>query len=154
MTLAPGAERPDSPGKVLPGSQSRHRRRLEAKKHLLWVYSRRWEEAAQGGRWGGNPLAGGVSYCSVTLDTVGPLASPAHCQQQPEGPGEADDQGGAGVGWGVTLEARFSTSATMEFLKRVAAVRGRLVTSVMLTSPSGHMSLRTGSVLGRDRQGA
>jgi len=47
-----------------------------------------------------------------------------------------------------TLEARFSTSATMEFLKSVPVVSGRLVTSVMLCSPSGHMARRTGSALG------
>lgn len=32
----------------------------------------------------------------------------------------------------------------MEFLKSVAAVKGRLVTSVMLSWPSGHISFRTG----------
>ena len=47
-----------------------------------------------------------------------------------------------------TLEARFSTRATMEFLKSVPVVSGRLVTSVMLCSPSGHMARSTGSVLG------
>lgn len=31
----------------------------------------------------------------------------------------------------LTLQASLSTKATMEFLKSVAAVRGRLVTSVM-----------------------
>lgn len=46
-----------------------------------------------------------------------------------------------------TLEARFSTRATMEFLKSVPAVRGRLVTSVMSCCPSGHMARRVGSVL-------
>lgn len=62
----------------------------------------------------------------------------------------------AGGGWHVgkaqcprvTLEARFSTSATMEFLNKVAAVSGRLVTSVMLASPSSHMACTTGSALG------
>jgi len=44
----------------------------------------------------------------------------------------------------LTLQASLSTKATMEFLKRVAAVRGRLVTSVMLSWPSGHISFRTG----------
>lgn len=53
---------------------------------------------------------------------------------------------GAGAG-GSTLEARFSTRATMEFLKRVPAVRGRLVTSVMSCCPSGHMARRVGSEL-------
>ena len=48
---------------------------------------------------------------------------------------------------GSTLEARFSTRATMEFLKSVPAVRGRLVTSVMSCCPSGHMARRVGSVL-------
>ncbi|TNN39333.1 hypothetical protein EYF80_050503 [Liparis tanakae] len=33
----------------------------------------------------------------------------------------------------LTLQPSLSTKATMEFLKRVAAVRGRLVTSVMLS---------------------
>lgn len=32
----------------------------------------------------------------------------------------------------------------MEFLKSVAAVSGRLVTSVILSLPSGHMALSTG----------
>lgn len=32
----------------------------------------------------------------------------------------------------LTLQASLSTKATMEFLNRVAAVKGRLVTSVML----------------------
>lgn len=45
------------------------------------------------------------------------------------------------------MEARFSTRATMEFLKSVPAVRGRLVTSVMSCCPSGHMARRVGSVL-------
>lgn len=44
----------------------------------------------------------------------------------------------------ITLLARFSTSEIMEFLKSVAAVRGRLVTSVMLSLPSGHMTFITG----------
>lgn len=43
-----------------------------------------------------------------------------------------------------TFDARLSTSAIMEFLKRVAAVRGRLVTSVMLSLPSGHIIFSTG----------
>lgn len=47
------------------------------------------------------------------------------------------------------MEARFSTRATMEFLKRVPAVRGRLVTSVMSCCPSGHIAFRVGSVLWR-----
>lgn len=47
----------------------------------------------------------------------------------------------------LTLQASLSTKATMEFLKRVAAVRGRLVTSVMPSWPSGHISFRTGSEL-------
>ena len=51
------------------------------------------------------------------------------------------------VGGGRTLEARFSTRATMEFLKSVPAVRGRLVTSVMSCCPSGHMARRVGSLL-------
>lgn len=46
-----------------------------------------------------------------------------------------------------TLDARFSTRATMEFLKSVPAVRGRLVTSVMSCCPSGHMARRVGSAL-------
>lgn len=48
---------------------------------------------------------------------------------------------------GNTLEAKLSTRATMEFLKSVPAVRGRLVTSVMSCCPSGHMALRVGSAL-------
>lgn len=44
----------------------------------------------------------------------------------------------------LTLLARFSTSEIMEVLKSVAAVRGRLVTSVMLSLPSGHMTFSTG----------
>lgn len=46
--------------------------------------------------------------------------------------------------WLVTLQARFSTNKIMEFLKSVAAVSGRLVTSVMLSLPSGHIAFRTG----------
>lgn len=46
-----------------------------------------------------------------------------------------------------TLEAKFSTRATMEFLKSVPAVRGRLVTSVMSCCPSGHMARKVGSTL-------
>lgn len=46
-----------------------------------------------------------------------------------------------------TLQTRLSTKEMMEFLKSVAAVWGRFVTSVMLSRPSGHMSLNTGSVL-------
>lgn len=42
----------------------------------------------------------------------------------------------------------------MEFLKRVAAVRGRLVTSVMLRWPSGHISFRTGLALHEREKGA
>lgn len=42
-----------------------------------------------------------------------------------------------------TLLARFSTSEIMEFLKSVAAVSGRLVTSVMLSFPSGHIFFST-----------
>lgn len=53
-----------------------------------------------------------------------------------------------GCPWSLTLEARFSTRATMEFLKSVPVVNGRLVTSVMLCSPSGHMACSTGSALG------
>lgn len=45
------------------------------------------------------------------------------------------------------MEARFSTRATMEFLKSVPAVRGRLVTSVISCCPSGHMARRVGSEL-------
>ncbi|TNN65347.1 hypothetical protein EYF80_024502 [Liparis tanakae] len=41
--------------------------------------------------------------------------------------------------------AKFSTSEIMEVLKSVAAVKGRLVTSVMLSLPSGHIPFRTGS---------
>lgn len=48
---------------------------------------------------------------------------------------------------GNTLEAKFSTRATMEFLKSVPAVSGRLVTSVMSCCPSGHMARRVGSML-------
>jgi len=47
----------------------------------------------------------------------------------------------------LTLQASLSTRAIIEFLKSVAAVRGRLVTSVILIFPSGHISLRTGSEL-------
>lgn len=46
--------------------------------------------------------------------------------------------------WLLTLEARFSTNEIMEFLKSVAAVSGRLVTSVMLSLPSGHIPFSTG----------
>lgn len=53
----------------------------------------------------------------------------------------------------LTLQASLSIRAMMEFLKSVAAVRGRLVTSVMLSFPSGHMSFSTGSELKkRDRK--
>lgn len=45
------------------------------------------------------------------------------------------------------MQARFSTRATMEFLKSVPAVRGRLVTSVMSCCPSGHIARRVGSEL-------
>ena len=45
------------------------------------------------------------------------------------------------------MEARLSTRATMEFLKSVPAVRGRLVTSVMSCCPSGHMARTVGSEL-------
>lgn len=48
---------------------------------------------------------------------------------------------------GNTLEAKFSTRATMEFLKSVPVVRGRLVTSVMSCCPSGHMARKVGSAL-------
>lgn len=48
---------------------------------------------------------------------------------------------------GNTLAAKFSTRATMEFLKSVPAVRGRLVTSVMSCCPSGHMARKVGSEL-------
>lgn len=51
---------------------------------------------------------------------------------------------GRGGGRLLTLLARFSTSEIMEVLKSVAAVRGRLVTSVMLSLPSGHMTFSTG----------
>lgn len=51
---------------------------------------------------------------------------------------------GTNIVYILTLEAKFSTSEIMEFLKSVAAVRGRLVTSVMLNLPSGHMAFRTG----------
>lgn len=50
---------------------------------------------------------------------------------------------------GLTLQARFSTNEIMEFLKSVAAVSGRLVTSVMLSLPSGHIPFSTGLELGR-----
>lgn len=43
-----------------------------------------------------------------------------------------------------TFSVRLSTSAIMEFLNRVAAVRGLLVTSVMLSFPSGHIIFNTG----------
>lgn len=49
----------------------------------------------------------------------------------------------------VTLLARFSTNKIMEFLKSVAAVSGRLVTSVMLSLPSGHIPFSTGLELDR-----
>lgn len=52
----------------------------------------------------------------------------------------------------LTLQARFSTNAIMEFLKRVAAVRGRLVTSVILSLPSGHITFSTGLELRRERK--
>lgn len=62
--------------------------------------------------------------------------------------GQAQPRGPAQMGVGdCTLEARFSTRATMEFLKSVPAVRGRLVTSVMSCCPSGHIALRVGSEL-------
>lgn len=44
----------------------------------------------------------------------------------------------------ITFEARLSTNAIIEFLNKVAAVRGRLVTSVMLSLPSGHIFFSTG----------
>lgn len=44
----------------------------------------------------------------------------------------------------ITFEARLSTKAIIEFLNKVAAVRGRLVTSVMLSLPSGHIFFSTG----------
>lgn len=50
-----------------------------------------------------------------------------------------------------TLLARFSTREIMEFLKSVAAVKGRLVTSVMLSLPSGHMTFITGFELDTQR---
>lgn len=43
-----------------------------------------------------------------------------------------------------TFSVRLSTSAIMEFLNRVAAVKGLLVTSVMLSFPSGHIIFNTG----------
>lgn len=43
-----------------------------------------------------------------------------------------------------TFSVKLSTSAIMEFLNRVAAVRGLLVTSVMLSFPSGHIIFNTG----------
>lgn len=49
----------------------------------------------------------------------------------------------------LTLQVRFSTNEIMEFLKRVAAVRGLLVTSVMLSLPSGHIPFSTGLELER-----
>lgn len=52
----------------------------------------------------------------------------------------------------LTLHARFSTNAIMEFLKRVAAVRGRLVTSVILSLPSGHIIFSTGLELRGERK--
>lgn len=50
-----------------------------------------------------------------------------------------------------TLEARFSTNEIIEFLKSVAAVSGRLVTSVILSLPSGHMALSTGLELDKEK---
>lgn len=44
----------------------------------------------------------------------------------------------------ITFDARLSTKAIIEFLNKVAAVRGRLVTSVMLSLPSGHIFFSTG----------
>lgn len=44
----------------------------------------------------------------------------------------------------ITFEARLSTKAIIEFLNKVAAVRGLLVTSVMLSLPSGHIFFSTG----------
>lgn len=68
-------------------------------------------------------------------------------REETEGSGRIQTQGGVAGGGGRTLEARFSTRATMEFLKSVPAVRGRLVTSVMSCCPSGHMARRVGSML-------
>ena len=51
----------------------------------------------------------------------------------------------------LTLQARFSTNAIIEFLKRVAAVRGRLVTSVIFSLPSGHITFSTGLELRNER---
>lgn len=54
--------------------------------------------------------------------------------------------------WLLTLQARFSTNEIMEFLKRVAAVSGRLVTSVMLSLPSGHIPFSTGLQLDGEKK--
>jgi hypothetical protein len=51
----------------------------------------------------------------------------------------------------ITFEARLSTKAIIEFLNKVAAVRGLLVTSVMLSLPSGHIFFSTGFEL-RNRE--
>lgn len=53
----------------------------------------------------------------------------------------------------ITFDARLSTKAIIEFLNKVAAVRGRLVTSVMLSLPSGHIFFSTGFEL-RSTEGA
>lgn len=50
-----------------------------------------------------------------------------------------------------TLDAKLSTKAIIEFLKRVAAVNGRFVTSVMLSLPSGHIFFSTGLELRSQR---
>lgn len=44
----------------------------------------------------------------------------------------------------ITFDARLSTRAIIEFLNKVAAVSGLLVTSVMLSLPSGHIFFSTG----------
>ena len=44
----------------------------------------------------------------------------------------------------ITFDARLSTKAIIEFLNKVAAVSGLLVTSVMLSLPSGHIFFSTG----------
>lgn len=97
----------------------------------------------------GGSLPAGVGLTTDRKQTPPPhdvqrqLRARLDTQAQIEGSGRI--QGGLGLGG--TLEARFPTRATMEFLKSVPAVRGRLVTSVMSCCPSGHIARRVGSML-------
>lgn len=54
----------------------------------------------------------------------------------------------------LTFEARLSTKAIIEFLNKVAAVSGLLVTSVMLSLPSGHIFFSTVFELRSTERGA